>query len=446
MTQLKRIMALLLTLCLMAALCACKSDKQDVTGKYNVVSATMDGEDLGTDGEWIELKKGGKGTFYMGFEFTLKWALDGEKFTGTFSFLGMEETLEGTLKDGVLTVNYGEVTYVMAKDGAKVPEQPTASEPQPTDSGMSTAPAQQALNLDALRGGSMLEYLSTLGGASVPAGADKVDSGFVSPTTSIEPGSVWYGCLRKENSDGGEDDDIFALIGRTSEGYGYFEAYDSSDFTEEDIVLSMWIELYDDHFVADIGDQDAWIYSHYLTPADEKYFSPTLENGRLYMEFTYPENGEDVFVQICLREDGTPWDEMNDLLPPHYAEYKEAIGDTGAQGEPVPDDQMESQLQDGDWGLSVPDATGVVDFDTLQAGLTWIRERRKNDKEVTYFDIFEMLGVHGQKDDYFWKDDKHAYGWRTSDNSSIMMVTFTVLDDGTEEYSRVSWSGDLKAD
>ena len=430
MTQFKRIMALLLTLCLMATLCACKSDKQDVTGKYNVVSATMGGEDLGTDGEWVELKKGGKGTFYMGFEFDLKWKLDGEKFTGTLTFMAMEETFEGTLKDGVLTFVYGDTTYVMAKDGAKLPEQPAAGEPQPTDTGMTTAPAQQALDLDALRGGSMLDYLYTLGG------------GFVSPTTRIEPGSVWYGCLRKENSTGGQDDDIFALINRTSEGYAFFEVYDSSDFTEDDIVLSMWIDLYDDHFVADIGDQDAWIYKHYLTPADEKYFSPTLENGRLYMEFTYPENGEDVFVQICLREDGTPFDEMNDLLPPHYQEYKAAIG--GDQ--PVPDDQMESQPLDSDYGLSVPDADGVVDFDTLQAGLTWIREQRKNDKEVTYYDIFEMLGVHGQKDDYFWKDDKHAYGWRTSDNSSIMMVTFKVQADGSEEYYSVSWSGDLKAD
>lgn len=430
MTQFKRIMALLLTLCLMATLCACKSDKQDVTGKYNVVSATMGGEDLGTDGEWVELKKGGKGTFYMGFEFDLKWKLDGEKFTGTLTFMAMEETFEGTLKDGVLTFVYGDTTYVMAKDGAKLPEQPDAGEPQPTDTGMTTAPAQQALDLDALRGGSMLDYLYTLGG------------GFVSPTTRIEPGSVWYGCLRKENSTGGQDDDIFALINRTSEGYAFFEVYDSSDFTEDDIVLSMWIDLYDDHFVADIGDQDAWIYKHYLTPADEKYFSPTLENGRLYMEFTYPENGEDVFVQICLREDGTPFDEMNDLLPPHYQEYKAAIG--GDQ--PVPDDQMESQPLDSDYGLSVPDADGVVDFDTLQAGLTWIREQRKNDKEVTYYDIFEMLGVHGQKDDYFWKDDKHAYGWRTSDNSSIMMVTFKVQADGSEEYYSVSWSGDLKAD
>lgn len=447
MTQLKRIMALLLTLCLMATLCACKSDKQDVTGKYNVVSATMDGEDLGTDGEWIELKKGGKGTFYMGFEFTLKWALEGEKFTGTISFLGMEETLEGTLKDGVLTVNYGEVTYVMAKDGAKVPEQPAAQPSDPSDptaTGVNAAPVKQALDLDALRGGSMLDYLSTLGGDVQFAGA--VSSGFVSPTTRIEPGSVWYGCLRKENSDGGEDDDIFALIGRTSEGYGYFEAYDSSDFTEEDIVLSMWIELYDDHFVADIGDQDAWIYSHYLTPADEKYFSPTLDNGRLYMEFTYPEDGEDVFVQICLREDGTPWDEMNDLLPPHYAEYKEAIGDTGAQGEPVPDDQMESQPLDSDYGLSVPDATGVVDFDTLQAGLTWVREQKKNGQTLTYFDVFEKLGAHGQKDEYFWDDGRHAYDWKTADGSSIMMVSFKVQEDGSEVYYSVSWSGGLKAD
>ena len=79
MTQFKKIMALLLALCLMAALCACGGDKQDVTGKYNVVSATVDGASVPTNGEWIELKKGGKGTFYMEFEFDLKWELDGEK-------------------------------------------------------------------------------------------------------------------------------------------------------------------------------------------------------------------------------------------------------------------------------------------------------------------------------------------------------------------------------
>lgn len=437
MTQLKRIMALLLTLCLMAALCACKSDKQDVTGKYNVVSATMDGEDLGTDGEWIELKKGGKGTFYMGFEFTLKWALDGEKFTGTISFLGMEETLEGTLKDGVLTVNYGEVTYVMAKDGAKVPEQPTASEPQPTDTGMTSAPTKQALDLDALRGGSMLDYLYTLGGASQPTGA--VDSGFASPTTRIEPGSVWFGCMRIEDSTGSEDYNIFALIGESSDGRGYFEVYDSSDFKDEDIVLSMWADLYDDHIEADIGDNDAWLFGEYLTPADEKYFSPRLDNGKLYMEYNYSENGEDMLVQILLREDGTPFDEENDLLPPLYPEYKTAISG-GA------DNQMENQLQESDYGLSVPGATGVVDFDTLQAGLTWVREQKKNGVTVNYFDVFEKLGAHGQKDDYFWEDGKHSYNWKTADGSSIMMVTFKVQDGGAEEYYSVSWSGGLKAD
>ena len=447
MTQLKRIMALLLALCLMATLCACKSDKQDVTGKYNVVSATMDGEDLGTDGEWIELKKGGKGTFYMGFEFDLKWKLDGEKFTGTISFLGMEETLEGTLKDGVLTVNYGEVTYVMAKDGAKVPEQPAAqpSDPSdPTETGVNAAPVKQALDLDALRGGSMLDYLSTLGGDVQFAGA--VSSGFVSPTTRIEPGSVWFGCMRVDNGSRYEDYNIFALIGESADGRGYLEVYDSSDFKDEDIVLSMWANLYDDHIEADIGDDDAWLFGEYLTSADEKYFSPRLDNGKLYMEYNYPQDGEEILVQILLREDGTPFDEENDLLPPLYDEYKAAISGGESEGEPVPDDQMESQPLDGDYGLSVPDADGVVDFDTLQAGLTWIREQRKNDKEVTYFGIFEMLGVHGQKEDYFWKDDKHVYSWRTSDNSSIMMVTFKVLDDGTEEYSSVSWSGGLKAD
>ena len=45
---------------------------------------------------------------------------------------------------------------------------------------------------------------------------------------------------------------------------------------------------------------------------------------------TYPytdkEDGHTCTVTFFLREDGTPWDEQNDPLPPSYDRYKEAIG------------------------------------------------------------------------------------------------------------------------
>ena len=96
----------------------------DVTGKYIAVSATVGGEPATLDGEWIELKKGGKGTFYMGYEFDLKWKLDGENFTGSVSFMGFGDDCTGTLKDDVLTVTYGDYTYTMIKEGsnAAMPE------------------------------------------------------------------------------------------------------------------------------------------------------------------------------------------------------------------------------------------------------------------------------------------------------------------------------------
>lgn len=119
----KKILAILVALTMAISFAACGKQAADVTGKYTAVSATCGGED-GTErlaGEYIELKKDGKGTYYSGYEFDLAWKLDGEVFTGTVSFMGLEDSCNGTLKDGVLSVAYGDWTYVMVKEGVDAP-------------------------------------------------------------------------------------------------------------------------------------------------------------------------------------------------------------------------------------------------------------------------------------------------------------------------------------
>ena len=111
MKRFKTVIALLMAVAMLLSLAACGEKGPDVTGKYICVGESYGGEYVEPYAEsWIELKKGGKGTYYSGFEFTLKkWKLDGENFTGTVTFLGMEEAMEGTIKDGVMEVTYGDM-------------------------------------------------------------------------------------------------------------------------------------------------------------------------------------------------------------------------------------------------------------------------------------------------------------------------------------------------
>ncbi len=125
-----RLLALSMALLLLVPLCACGEKGEDVTGSYNCVSATFADGSGSPDGEWLKLEKGGKGTFFSGYEFGLKWTLKGEDFSGTVSFLGMEQELVGTLKDGVLNASYGDIQYVFVKEGVELPTADNDAEPE----------------------------------------------------------------------------------------------------------------------------------------------------------------------------------------------------------------------------------------------------------------------------------------------------------------------------
>lgn len=122
----KRLLALCLALCMTLALVACGDKGPDVSGKYTCVGMRFEGiEELSepTGDSWLELKQNGKGTSCdFGVELNMTWELDGENFTYTTKFLGMKNTLSGTLKDNVIEIDNGYYTSVYLKEGAKMPE------------------------------------------------------------------------------------------------------------------------------------------------------------------------------------------------------------------------------------------------------------------------------------------------------------------------------------
>lgn len=418
--MMKRVTAALLALMMILALSACGGKGEDVTGKYLCVSAKYSDGSGTPDGEWIELKKGGKGTYYSGFEFDLKWKLDGEAFTGKVTFMGMETPMEGTLEGGVLKVKYGDMDMSFAKEGAQGSGTATPADDgivgsyeldsatiygtdytyEQLDSyGMTkgtflkfnadgtgelglSGEEPESFTYDEATGGITfdsdgstaiftvegdkvtLDYeevgitlvfvpedaagsLSSTGsstGANAGAGdffngitvAATMDdafgsgaSGFVSPTNAITLGKMWFGTMQVTDSTDNKDyeKDIIASIDATSDGRAFIEVYTDSSMSDDSLQLSMYIILNGDRFAADIGDKDAWVFDRYLTEDDAAYFYPVLENGALDMYYHYeaPDDDYACNVRFFLREDGTPWDEKNDPLPPSYERYKEAI-------------------------------------------------------------------------------------------------------------------------
>lgn len=105
-------------------------------GMYNVIACEYMGVDINAYDEWLELKSGNRATIMIdGDEFSCRWSLDGEDFT----LKQGGDTFEGTLRDGVLTLDIADVLYTYLKEGAviddaqeetpEVPEVPVLDEP-----------------------------------------------------------------------------------------------------------------------------------------------------------------------------------------------------------------------------------------------------------------------------------------------------------------------------
>ena len=109
----KKLISILLTLAMLLSLTACGAEDPNA-GIYNAVSCTALGLDLDCERDWLELKKGGKAELcLMGEEYFCSWTLEGE----TFTLKNHGDEFSGTLKNGIITLDYGDMVYAYMMDG-----------------------------------------------------------------------------------------------------------------------------------------------------------------------------------------------------------------------------------------------------------------------------------------------------------------------------------------
>lgn len=113
----KRLSALFLALLMALSLCACGGGADSALGKYTCTSIVMNDIDLGSSGEWLELKDDGKASVYMGGEtHSAEYTLEENVLTMT---IDGQEVGTGTLENGVLTLEYLGMTCVFEQEAAE---------------------------------------------------------------------------------------------------------------------------------------------------------------------------------------------------------------------------------------------------------------------------------------------------------------------------------------
>lgn len=253
-----------------------------------------------------------------------------------------------------------------------------------------------------------------------------------SAALTIENPSSWYGWLYLE----GDDElfaDVWGLVGSDNSGMSYFEAYLDPD--DEQPFLSMYVEIEDGLFLNPvIGDEDAWVNDIYIDPDEDTsiYEGRLIRDNSLLFDFEH-ETGH---ITMCFRPEGAEWDpEVNDLIPPGYE------GATGTGGE-------SSAPAGEDYGKTTPDATGIVDYDTLKSTLKWISQQTGSEggyARPTYEEIRDKFGCDAAKaHPDSWESDYHVYRWETSGGADFLVLSFKVAADGTETWNSSSWSQGLK--
>ena len=142
----------------------------------------------------------------------------------------------------------------------------------------------------------------------------------------------WYGWFRMENYKNVPNRDYFdtdtydcwGYIGESEDGSHYFEVY--RDGMPDDPVITMWVNVYDDH-IEPILDGYDWVLDQNITESDAYKFNlyPYNDSISLFMYDYEGDDGTACAVSFYMRLDGTEWNEELEELPPRYEEYKAAL-------------------------------------------------------------------------------------------------------------------------
>lgn len=140
----KKIIALVLALVLLFALTACTQTvptQSILYGKYLCYQASIGGEIIDADGEWIRLEPGGKGRLGISLEVDMEWELDGNNLT--IEALG--GPYHGTLRGDEIVLDWGGTLLFFAPLGRIEPATEESqlipyTEPTETDAPTETEP------------------------------------------------------------------------------------------------------------------------------------------------------------------------------------------------------------------------------------------------------------------------------------------------------------------
>ena len=118
--------------------------------------------------------------------------------------------------------------------------------------------------------------------------------------------------------------DCWGYIGESDDGSHYFEVY--RDGMPDDPVITMWVNVYDDH-IEPILDGYDWVLDQNITESDAYKFNlyPYNDSISLFMYDYEGDEGTACAVSFYMRLDGTEWNEELEELPPRYEEYKAAL-------------------------------------------------------------------------------------------------------------------------
>ena len=342
-----RLLALTMAIVMAFSLTACgggKTSNEPDSGKYTATTAETMGLELEVSalfgsGFTIDLYDNGKCDITVdGKNASGKWTLSGEAFTVS----GGDFDASGTLKNGVMVLenvmDMG-ITLKLLREGT-----PSGSEsPVPsndddtnddadTNNGATTNDDADTDNGAAANGdadtdnGAAPSDGDTKSGANTKNGTtanDDSGSSKNTSTTEITIPSTWYGVMKSESLAYAAD--VWARF--DDDGTPYFELWESlEDFNgagNYSPSMSMYIESGLPSVVIPVADGNAWFLEHDFIAEDAAKYMGVLLDGMLYFSFEYDDGDGRVYaIEICLRENGAPWDEEHDPLPPGYETYK----------------------------------------------------------------------------------------------------------------------------
>ena len=128
-------------------------------GIYNGITYSYAGFELSAEGDWVELKSGGKADIMlMGEKYSGKWELDGTDLLVTQG--GTE--YYGTLNGNVMTIDFSGVLYTYEKEGADTPVAEPESMPSAEEI-PETQVSEEAVSDTGLHISEMVDYLAISG-------------------------------------------------------------------------------------------------------------------------------------------------------------------------------------------------------------------------------------------------------------------------------------------